>query len=158
MLHAQKYTTAIGARFGSGVGLTLQQKLWNKTTVEGILQQSYKRDEVRFTALLEQHNKLLGKRLNFYLGAGPHVSWNSNFETGTQQDWGVTGVAGLEFTLGRLNLSWDFQPAVSLSNDFGAFRPQTGVSLRYVMVKAKKKKKNWQFWKKNQGKKKAKKK
>ena len=148
LLSAQKYTTAIGARFGSGIGLSVQQKVWGKATVEGILQQNFSRDEVRFTALLEQHNKLIGKRLNFYLGAGPHLNWNSDFETGTSSSWGLSGIAGVEFTLGRLNLSWDFQPALDLSNDLGRLRPQTGISLRYVIVKAQEQPPKWQFWRK----------
>ena len=109
-LQAQKYTTAVGGRLGSGIGLTVQQKLWKKTTFEGILNQKFKQDEIVFTALIERHQGLLGKRLNFYLGAGPHFGWNGDFEKTEKGMAGLTGIAGLEFTLGRLNLSWDFKP------------------------------------------------
>lgn len=160
-VEAQKYTTAIGGRLGNGIGLTVQQKLWKNTTFEGILNQRVKDDEIVFTALLERHQKLIGKRFNFYLGAGPHFGWNSDFETQTGQSMvGLTGIAGLEFTLGRLNLSWDFKPALNITGGTQALDPQTAISLRYVFIKHQKKKKkvNLKFWEKDQKKKKKKKK
>ena len=153
-LQAQKYTTAVGGRLGNGIGLTVQQKLWKKVTFEGILNQKFKQNEIIFTALLERHNKLIGKRLNIYMGAGPHFGWNGDFEKESRGVMGITGIAGLEFTIARLNLSWDFKPAVNLTGGVQTFDPQTAISLRYVFIKAQKKKINWKFWEKKGKKKK----
>src|SRR4051812_16176165 len=50
-LFAQKYTTAAGIRVGSGIGLTVQQHLWDKYTLEGIAQKSLLRDGMQVAAL-----------------------------------------------------------------------------------------------------------
>lgn len=155
---AQKYTTAIGGRIGSGIGLTVQQKLWKKTTLEVILSQRFKTDEILLTGLLERHQGLLGKRLNFYAGAGFHTGWNAGLEE-TRSIIGISGIAGLEFTIARFNLSWDFKPAIHIQGGEQLFNPQTAVSLRYVFIKHKRKKRkiNWKFWQKDNNKKKGKK-
>ena len=149
-LQAQKYTTTAGVRIGSGIGLTVQQKLWGKTTFEGILNQKFDRNEIIFTGLLQQHQQLISKRFNFYMGAGPHFGWNSNFETeeGRQAFMGVTGIVGVEFTVARFNITYDFKPALNINNGYQTFDPQTALSVRYVLIKHKKKKKkiNWKFW------------
>jgi hypothetical protein len=69
----------------------------------------------------------------------------------------MTVVFGAEITLGRLNISYDFKPAMNVSGGAQRFYYQTGVSLRYVLLKRKwkvfKKKKdiNWKFWEKKKG-------
>ena len=97
---AQKYTTAVGGRLGGGLGLTVQQKLWKKTTLEAIVNQRLKQDEVVMTFLLERHHNLIGKGFNMYLGAGPHIGWGPNETNGEGETLsrpiGLTGVAGVE--------------------------------------------------------------
>ena len=150
-LSAQKYRTAAGVRLGNSFGLTIQQKLFKSITVEGILQTSIGgSDQSRLTILLEQHQKLLGRRINFYYGAGIHKAWyESDAElTGLKSDAGITAVTGIEATFGRLNLSVDYKPIFNVVNGERFYRGQTGMSLRYVFIKAKKRKINWKFWKK----------
>ena len=136
---AQSYNTAGGLRLGTDWGLTLQQRVAKKSTVEAIIQSSLQREEVLFTAMYEQHYPLLTKRLNFYAGAGLHKGWNTTnvgpTETITADPFGVTLVGGAETTLGRLNLSWDFKPAINLQGGEKKFYTQSGVSLRYVIAK-----------------------
>ena len=153
-LSAQKYTTAAGGRIGTGIGLTLQQMVWDKTTVEVIFKQKFKADQIDLTLLLERHNKLIGKRLNFYVGAGPHIGWSTKPDSAYDNPLGFTGIAALEFTAGHLNLSWDFKPAVNIIGGSKTLETETAVSLRYVFIKAKKKKINWKFWEKTDQKKK----
>ncbi|MEM9921912.1 MAG: hypothetical protein AAF990_27655 [Bacteroidota bacterium] len=157
VLLAQKYRTAAGIRLGTEIGLTLQQHVKDKITLEGIFQTRIKTKEIKLTVLGERHYKLLGKRMNFYLGAGVHKGWNTDTEATFGDPAGVTGVGGIELTLNRLNLSWDFQPAVNVVGGDRLFVSQSAVSLRYVFIKPKKKKINWKFWKKKDSKSKKKK-
>jgi len=83
---AQKYTTAVGLRIGSGFGISVQQRLWDKYTAEAIVQKNLFRDGTNISALVEQHNKLLFKGLNFYIGAGPHVGLYSGNQSGTKEN------------------------------------------------------------------------
>ena len=136
---AQSYNTALVLRVGTDWGFTVQQRIADKLTVEGIVQSAIGRKEVLLTGLLEQHQPLISKRFNIYYGAGIHKGWNNEFEPETGVDYddpfGVTGVLGAEVTLGKINLSYDFKPAVNLSGGERSVYTQSGVSLRYVIDK-----------------------
>ena len=127
----QKYITATGARIGSNhLGLSLQQRVLKQTTIESII--TMNSSEARLTALLEQHQKILGRRLNIYLGVGAHVGAKNKIGT----LYGVDGILGLEYKmmLSRLNLSFDFQPAYHINSEDG-FNIRSGITLRKVLIK-----------------------
>lgn len=151
-MNAQKYQTAAGARVGSRFGLSVQQKVLKNSTIEGIFQTNIgSKDDIMLTFLWEQHNKLIGKRLNFYYGAGIHKGWivSNSVESKLEDPSGLSLIAGLEMTLGRLNLSLDYKPVINVISGERFYESQSALSLRYVFIKAKKKKKNWKFWKKD---------
>lgn len=154
-LAAQRYRTAAGLRVGDPFGLTFQQVLWGQNTLEAILTHKPKQNESSFTLLFENHRKILFKRLNYYVGAGPHIGWIDDRE-GFDNPWGVTFIGGFEFGLKRTVLSWDYKPAVNLSGGRSTIYHHTGISIRYIIVKKKKKKINWKFWQKKDKKKKKK--
>lgn len=157
LLNAQSYNTAVGIRLGTEIGITIKQRVLDHTTFEGIIQNSLKKDATTFTILLEQHKKLISKRFNFYLGGGLHTSILNNVADQDLAPSGITLIAGAEFTLGRLNLSWDYKPAINMWGGTSSFDSQTAISLRYVFIKRKKKKLNLRFWEKDKkGKKKRK--
>jgi len=133
-LFAQSYTTAAGMRLGTEWGLTVQQRILDRATIEGIFQSSLQREEVTITALFEHHNPLISRRLNFYAGGGLHKGWTTNKISWYKNPFGFTLIAGLEFTIARLALSYDFKPAFNLSGGEKRFYLQTGVSLRYVFI------------------------
>lgn len=140
--YAQKYRTAAGARFESDkVGISIQQKVHDRGTIEGIA--SLGEREYSGTALYEWHFPLLGERFNYYLGAGAHV--------GNLKDHGVfTGadaILGIEYKVNGLPflLSADIKPAFHINHEDWVGL-SSGVSVRYVIVKEKKKKNSiWPF-------------
>lgn len=134
---AQSYTTAAGIRLGTDLGITVQQRVAKRVTVEGILQSSLRRDEMLLTALLEKHNPVLTKRFNIYTGGGLHTGWKTNNNEDFKNPFGVTGVIGAEFSIGRVNLSYDFKPAFNITGGDKRFYGQTAVSARYIFVKQK---------------------
>lgn len=162
---AQSYNTSVGMRMGTDWGLSAQHRIDKRLTIEGIIQSSLQRDEVMITALGERHYPFISPRFNFYMGGGLHKGW---LNTKTKSDlevknpFGVDFIAGIEFTIARINLSYDFKPAVNIIGGEKTIYSQTGISIRYVVSKKpflkgnkkkKKKKKdksfNWKFWKKN---------
>ena len=160
-LSAQRYTTAIGARLGEGIGLSIQQVVFPQWTIEGILTRRRKEQLTHYALLAEHHRKLLGKRLNFYLGAGIQ---GGNYDTELAEvldsPFGGVAVVGLEFTVKRLNISADFQPEVNFQGGPAVLTSTSAISLRYVVFKHIKKKKdkkkgkkkggfNWKFWEKD---------
>lgn len=137
-------------RLGTDWGLTLQQRVAKKTTVELIYQGSLQREELMLSALLEQHYPIITRRLNIYFGGGLHKGW---LDTGFNDEpnlnpFGVSLIGGIEFNIGRINLSYDLKPAFNISGGEEKFYKQTGVSLRYVLVKRK-----WEVFNKKNSKK-----
>lgn len=131
---AQKYRTAVGARLGAGnYGLTVQQKILDKVTLEGLGIVGTR--EVSGTVLAERHFPILGPSLNYYVGAGGHL--------GNHKDdgafGGFDGIIGAEYKIAfvPIVISFDFKPSVEFSSADWARFP-TAFSVRYVLVKEKK--------------------
>jgi hypothetical protein len=128
---AQKYTTALGARLGGGnYGLTLQQRVASRVTVEGIA--GLREREYSGTVLGEYHFGILGPSLNYYVGAGGHIGHNK--DTGGFS--GLDALVGVEYKVAFLPvvLSFDFKPTLEFSSDDYARFP-TAFSIRYVLIK-----------------------
>ena len=127
-LSAQTYMTALGVRTGNSFGLTINQRVLKRTTVEGILQNHFQTGTTYFHLLAKQHKPLISRRLNAYMGAGIHM--------GVQNEGGgvagLDGALGLEFTMLRLNVSADFKPQWTYGEGL-ILNP--GVSIRYVFLK-----------------------
>lgn len=131
---AQKYRTAAGLRSdGNNYGLTIQQAVLPKTTLEGLAMLAPR--ERSATLLAQRHFGILGPSLNYYLGAGAHV--------GRHKDdgafWGFDGIIGAEYKIAFLPfvLSLDFKPTIEYgSADWNRF--PTAFSVRYILVKKRK--------------------
>ncbi|RSK31061.1 hypothetical protein [Hymenobacter metallilatus] len=130
---AQKYHTAAGLRLGkNNYGLTVQQKIFNKTTLEGLGLVGSR--EVSATLLAERHFGILGPSLNYYLGAGGHLGRNKD----TGGFGGFDALAGVEYKVAfiPLVLSLDVKPTVEINSADWARFP-TAFSIRYVLIKDK---------------------
>lgn len=136
---AQKYRTAAGVRLESDrFGFTIQQKLHERGTIEGIA--SVGEREISGTGLYEWHFPMLGKRFNYYLGAGGHIGNLKDHGVFT----GVDAILGIEYKINGLPflLSADVKPAVHINHEDWV-QLSSGVSIRYVILKEKKQKKSW---------------
>ena len=83
--------------------------------------------------------------MHFY---GINEQTNESVNT-TARVFGLSGIAGGEISLGRLNLSVDWKPELHLSGD--QVRPfewnGAAISARYIIAKRERKKvKDWAFW------------
>lgn len=161
---AQRYKTAAGIRFDNGLNLTAQQYITNGWTVEGILHTPFvATKDLGITVLAEKHRKILFRGTNFYTGVGAHYYWQQNSVRESDQVhdnvMGLSGIAGLEVSLGRINLAVDWKPELHLSGDQSHPFEWNGasVSVRYIIEKRERKKiKDWKVWDKFGGKKKKK--
>jgi hypothetical protein len=131
---AQKYRTAAGIRSdGSNYGVTIQQLILPKTTIEGL--GMFAPRERSATVLAERHFGILGPSLNYYFGAGGH--YGNNRDTGSF--WGFDGLVGVEYKIAFIPfvVSFDFKPTIEYgSADWNRF--PTAVSVRYIFLKKKK--------------------
>ena len=130
---AQKYVTAAGVRLGGGnYGLTVQQLVGRRVTLEGIA--GLREREYSGTVLAEYHFGILGPSLNYYLGAGGHLGHRK--DAGSFR--GLDGIVGVEYKVAflPLALSFDFKPSLEFGGDDYARFP-TAFSIRYVFIKRK---------------------
>ncbi len=144
---AQRYKTAAGVRLESErFGLTLQQKIQEQATIEGII--TIGSDEYSGTALYEWHRPMLGKRFNYYIGGGGHVGNVKNKGAFA----GVDGIVGIEYKINGLPflLSADVKPAVHFNHPDDWVGLSSGISVRYVLVKDKKPDIRWWQFRKQQ--------
>ena len=161
---AQRYKTAAGIRVDNGLNLTVQQYITKGWTVEGILHAPLINSrDFGVTLLAEKHRKILFRGLNFYTGAGVHYYWQQNSVREAEEIHdnvvGISGIAGLEASVGRINVAVDWKPELHLTGDQSRAFEWNGasVSLRYIIEKRERKKvKNWKVWEKVGGKKKDK--
>ena len=131
---AQKYRTAAGFRSaGSNYGLTIQQLIIPKTTLEGLGMVAPR--ERSATLLAERHFGILGPSLNYYLGAGAHFGRHKD----DGRFWGFDGIIGAEYKIAFIPLvvAIDFKPTIEYgSADWNRF--PTAFSLRYIIIKQRK--------------------
>lgn len=149
---AQSYKTAGGIRIDNGVNFTVQQYIKNGWTAEGILHAPIVGDNVGLTLLGEKHHKILFRNFNVYSGAGIHyygVNDIPRSEGDTENNvFGLSGIAGAEFSIGRINLAFDWKPELHLTESAKAFDwSGASVSVRYIFAKRERKKvKDWKVW------------
>lgn len=152
ILVAQSYRTAVGLRLGTNIGISAKQKVAKFSTLEAIFAPSLNSDETSFDLLFAQHKRILSKRFNIYVGGGLHKAWREEAaDDFGKADAGIAGIIGGEFSIRKLNLSWDWKPTVDL---FGGDGTQTvnlknsAVTVRYIFV-PQKKNEDWKVWKKD---------
>ncbi|WP_420460530.1 hypothetical protein [Neolewinella sp.] len=139
---AQSYDAALGLRLGTEWGATAQLRIpqiHKNFVLEAIILSSLSKDEGSLSLLGKQHRPLLSRRLNLFYGGGLHAGWNNEIDTETGQTFngpkGITGIVGLEATIGQVNLSYDFKPALNVTGGESILYTHTAVSVRYVIAK-----------------------
>ncbi len=154
-LMAQRYGTAVGLRFGNNslgrtIGITGQQRITQRLTLEGILQSDFSRNS-NLSLLIEKHHPVISKRFNYYYGAGISFGKEESFEkmedsnqiiqTYGNATTGIDLITGFEMTLLNTVLSLDYKPNINIAGREEFFRSQIGISARMVLVKSKEQKK-----------------
>lgn len=151
---AQRYGTAVGIRFGNSeinrtIGLSLQQRIIERVTLEAILQSDFSRNTT-VSLLAERHRPIISKRFNYYYGAGVAFGNEESFvkndetkqidHTFGNSTVGVDLIAGVELTIANAVISLDYKPNINLAGRSEFYRGQVGISARTVLVKSKEQK------------------
>lgn len=151
---SQRYGTAAGLRFGNSdfnrtLGITLQQRLAERITLEGIVQTDFSRNTT-LSILAERHRPIISKRFNYYLGGGVAFGNEESFvknsttkeivHTYDNSTFGVDLIAGVELTVANAVIALDYKPNINISGREEFFRGQIGISARSVLVKSKEQK------------------
>ena len=147
-LQAQTYKHTLGLRLSGGtgarmVGLTSNYRLAKGLSVEGIIQSNFS-DNHTAHLLLKRHRGLVSRRFNFYYGGGLSLGSEESFYrdasskekvfTYGNPTVGLDVIGGIEFTLLRMNMSFDVKPNINLSGRQNWVTFQSGLSIRSVMV------------------------
>lgn len=139
---AQTYITTLGVRLGNNTdfrmaGISFQQLVLNKLTLEGILQSDFQKNTT-LHLLAESHQNLISKRLNFYVGAGLSggIEEFSQKALSTPQNktLGADLIAGLEVTLLHWNISLDYKPNFNIYGRESWYQGQVAISARAVLI------------------------
>jgi len=160
VVNAQSYDFAGGVRFGTGIGFSFKYQPIKKMTIEAIVASSFQKEEVQITALMARHNSLITKGFNFYVGAGAQKGFTTNENPTYEDPLAAVAIVGAEFSISRLNISYDILPAYNIVGGDQSITFETGVSLRYIFDKKKlfeDREKNQEKRKKEKAKKKKKK-
>lgn len=152
---AQRYGTAVGLRFGNNdfgrtIGISTQQRLMDRISLEGILQSDFNLNTT-LSLLLEKHNPIISKRFNYYYGAGMSFGKEASvykdeinkelIQTYGNSTLGVDLIGGVELTVVNTVISLDYKPNINLKGRNEFYRGQVGISARMVLVKSKEQKK-----------------
>lgn len=132
-IEAQSYFTAGGVRLGTENGLTIQQRIFKNTTLEGIVLSGFKSDDLSAGILIQKHYPLLFKNFNVLTGVGYQTKRENQVEFGTNQYHGAALQGGIELTIGRFNVAWDYKPVIYFDAP-RSFQSESGISLRYVFI------------------------
>lgn len=137
------YRTGIGARMGSGFGLTVKHFTSSSTALEGIVTSRW--GGINITALYEYERIAFNvPGLSWYAGGGGHIGfWSDYDERASWWDYeehpdgytiiGADFILGIEYTIKRfpVNFSIDWKPAINLIGYSGVWLGVGALSIRY---------------------------
>lgn len=148
---AQVYVRTAGIRMDeSSIGLSLVQRLAKPITVEGIL--DFRKKDIGLALVPRIHGKILGRRLNYFIGAGPHCGLIKTDSQTLQAFWGIGGMFGIEykFNLLPIHISYDFRPMIYLDGHPDLLGFQSAFAIRLVRKSERKEwKEKFKKWKDN---------
>jgi hypothetical protein len=146
---AQVYQRTAGIRMNeTSVGLSMVQRIFKPVTIEGILE--FRQKDFGAVLIPRIHSKILGRRLNGFIGVGPQAGFIKVSDSKIQPYWAVSGMFGLEykFNLLPIHISYDFRPILFLDGHPDLFGFQSGFSIRLVKKSERKAwKEKWRKWK-----------
>lgn len=136
--HAQApYNRAIGLKFPGGFSLTYKKFISDTRNLEAQFTSWHK--GFRAAGLYEFNFYTFNKvpELSWFIGPGAHVGfWKSEFKNtyNSHVDLGIDGIIGLDYKIKNapINVSIDWQPAVTLIGSAGFTPVFGGVAIRYT--------------------------
>jgi len=138
-MSAQVYRRSVGVRMDeTSFGLSVVQRVLKPVTVEGIA--DFRKQDLSLALVPRIHGKILGRRLNYFIGAGAQAGLVKVSSQKLQPFWGLGGMIGLEykFNLLPIHISYDFRPLVQLEGHPDLLGFQSAFAIRLVRKSEKK--------------------
>lgn len=134
-LPAQLYKTTLGIRLDNEqFGIGIDQRIFKPVTVSAAF--DARSNEVRATALLRYHIKVIGRRLNVYPGIGAHAGVYKNY--GSYQGGDLLFGAEYKMLIAPIVISFDFMPSFHTGGEHPDWwNLQSVFSIKYVIQKRK---------------------
>jgi hypothetical protein len=137
-VHAQApYNRALGLKFPGGLSITYKKFVADTRNVEAQLTAWHK--GFRVAGLYEFNFYTFDNvpELSWFVGPGAHIGfWKSTYKEtyNSQVDVGVDGIIGLDYKIKNapINVSADWEPAVTLVGSAGFTPAFGGVAIRYT--------------------------
>lgn len=153
VLNAQKYNTAIGLRAGDDLGLVIDQRIGKRLTIQLMHENAMFSNRYYTSGTLRKHYPLITSRFNFYLGGGVFATRPTagNDEVVPLQK-GIQTTAGVELTIGKIQLSADLSPSAIIGQRQNSprFMSSSGITAKYIIwrkkSKTKQRLKKLAFW------------
>jgi hypothetical protein len=147
--NAQVYKRSLGVRLDeSSFGISLVQRLAKPITAEIIGE--FRQKDASVALIPRVHGKILGRRLNYFLGAGGHAGLLKNNSQRLQPFYGAGVMFGVEykFNLLPIHISYDIRPLIQLKGHPDLFAFQSAFAIRIVGKSEKSRwKEKFQKWK-----------
>jgi hypothetical protein len=136
--HAQApFQKALGVKFPGGLSLTYKQFISDNHNLEAQFTAWHKGMRVAGLYEFNFYSFETVPELSWFVGAGAHLGfWKSAYQKNynSQMDVGADGIIGLGYTFKKLpvNLSADWEPAVTLVGNAGFTPVFGGIAVRYT--------------------------
>lgn len=130
---AQVYIRSAGVRMdANSVGLSMVQRIFKPVTIEGIVE--FRQRDFGLALVPRVHSKIIGRRLNAFVGFGAQTGFVKVDSQKLQGYWGIGGMFGLEykFNLLPIHISYDFRPLLQLEGHPDLFGFQSSFAIRIV--------------------------
>jgi len=147
-ISAQVYIRSAGVRLdANAIGFSVVQRVFKPVTIEGIA--DFRKNDFSLGLVPRVHSKILGRRLNAFIGFGAQAGLFTELGKEIAPYWGVGGMIGLEykFNLLPIHISYDIRPLIQLGGSQNSFGVQSAFAIRLVKKSERKawkeKLKNW---------------
>ena len=148
-ISAQVYRQSVGLRLDeSSFGISLVQRIARPITLECIA--DFRQKDLSLALVPRVHGRLIGRRLNYFIGAGGQVGLVKNTVQEIQPFYGVGGMLGVEYKFNFLpiHISYDVRPLFQLKGHPDLFGFQSALGIRIVRKSEKSKwKEKFKKWK-----------
>lgn len=135
-LNGQSYNGVVGIRANGDIGISAAAQIFKRQTLQFEHQAGLFSPVHQTSLMYKKHYRVLTRRFNVSLGGGAILR---GMEQGAESPkMSTTPALGLtmggEFTVGRINITYDFMPGMFLGDvDGPQFFSNSGIGVRYVI-------------------------
>lgn len=135
-LTGQSYNGVVGIRANGDIGISAAAQIFKRQTLQFEHQAGLFSPVHQTSLMYKKHYRVLTRRFNVSLGGGAMLrGMDQGSESPKMSTTPALGLTmGGEFTVGRINITYDFMPGMFLGDvDGPQFFSNSGIGVRYVI-------------------------